>query len=174
MNIHEVIRKDRNPLFYPMHVLGRLFEKQSIESPKLTLHLEAEVHPSLDLAAKCLEQSVLRLREATETLLSRFGSEIVEESVEAIRISECMTLIYATFASLARSSRSYCIGLRHSDYELLITTILAIEGSLRVKELVTDIVNGPYMTSDQNNQKIAKQLFKSQKYFYEHPIKYNF
>lgn len=158
----------------PSFIFRRLFETQNIDDPKSTMNLNHFLHPSLDPAAQWLEHSVVRLQLATETLLSRYGVQIMDKQVDIKRLTECAVLTFAMFASVARASRSYCIGLEHADYEMLMASTFSYDGMRTVRQLVVDMQEGPYMTNDLNHQKISKQLFKSKGYFAVHPLVRNF
>ena len=158
----------------PSFIFKRIFDQQSIENPKNTLNLNHYLHPTLDPAAQWLEHSILRLQAATENVLSRHGAQILDKQVDIQRLSVCAIQIYAMFASIARSSRAYCIGLQHSDYEMLIASSLSFEGMTLIKKISLDIRDGPFVTSDSHYQKIAKQLFKNKSYFPAHPLTRNF
>lgn len=174
MNLQDIVRKVRNPLLNPSFIFKRLFETQSVENPKSTLSLNHYLHPSLDPAAQWLEHSVIRLQTSTETLLSRYGVQIMDKQVEIMRLSECAVLTYAMFATVARASRAYCIGLQHSDFEMLMSSAFSYDSMRAIKQRALDMREGPYMTNDMNHQKISKQLFKSKGYFAVHPLTRNF
>lgn len=174
MNLQEVVRKVRNPLLNPSFIFKRLFEMQSVENPKSSMNLNHHLHPSLDPAAQWLEHSIVRLQTGTETLLSRYGVEILDKQVEIMRLSECAVLTFAMFASVARASRAYCIGLQHSDYEMLMSSAFSYDSMRAIKQRALDMREGPYLTNDRSHQKISKQLFSSKGYFAVHPLTRNF
>lgn len=145
-----------------------------MDNPKLTLNLSHDVHPSLEAAAQWLEQSILRLQMGTEIAMSRHGSDIVNKQIDVLQLSECATLIYAMFASISRASRSYWIGIKNADYELLMASVICNEGMVCVRDHIKSIVEGPFITNDKNHIKIAKQIYKSHGYFCDHPTKYNY
>lgn len=173
-SLNEVIKKVRNPLYNPSFIFKRLFDMQNIENPKSSLNLNHQLHPSLDAAAQWLEHSILRLQNGTETLLSRYGMEVLDKQVDLQRLSESAVLIYASFAAVARASRSYCIGLQHSDFEVIAANSFTFEASQTVKRLAFEIRDGPYLSNDASRQKLAGQLFKMGGYFAVHPLQRNF
>lgn len=151
-----------------------MFKRSSLQSPKLTLKLNEYLHPSLQLAARHLEESVVRLQLGAEILLSRHGNQILEKQVEVIRLADAAILTYAMYATISRASRAYCIGTRHSDLEILTANVFALETTEKVLTLMNDIAKGPYLTNDANLQTIAKEMFNSRGYFYVHPTTQNF
>lgn len=159
---------------HPSFTFKRLFDNKNIENLKCTIHVNYYLHPTLDPAAQWLEFSILRLQIGTELLLARYGVQILDKQLEIRRLSESAILTYAMFASISRASRSYCIGLQHCDYEMLMSSAFSYDGMINVRQLVRDINDGPYITNDMNYVKISKQIFKENGYFPTHPLTRNF
>nr|XP_019546574.2 acyl-CoA dehydrogenase family member 9, mitochondrial-like [Aedes albopictus] len=174
MATHETIRKDRNPAMNPSHVISKMFEKNTIDSPKQFVNLEHFLHPSLDPAAHWIEFSIQRLRLATECVLSRHGSEVVGRHIELIRVADMAVLIYAMLATAARASRAYCIGLRHAEQEIYLANTFCHEGSEKVRVLAKQLEQGQFITTDANYLSLSRYLYKQKEYFFEHPLTKNF
>jgi acyl-CoA dehydrogenase family member 9 len=169
-----MVTRVRNPMFHPRYILGKLFSGKSIDEPKSTLKLNYSLHPSLDPAAQCIEYSTIRLQIGAETLLSRYGAEVVDKTNEVMRLTDAVVILYAMYATTARASRSYCIGLSNADYEMLMANTFCLEGAEKILALVKDIDRGAYQLNDYNYDKIGKKLFESKKYYLEHPLTRNF
>lgn len=75
---------------------------------------------------------------------------------------------------VGRASRSYCIGLRNADTEMLLANAYCYQTKDIVKRLVLEITYGPYGTNDANYQKLAEKAFECNGYFSEHPLTKNF
>lgn len=172
--LNEVVKKERNPLNHPAFVFSRIFKQTSIQNPKKKFHLDGFLHPSLDPAANFLESSILRLNAAAEILLARHGSLVVEHSVEVARLAEAAILCYAMFASVARASRSYCIGLRNAEQEIHLTSFFCYDGAAKVKEIALDIDKGEYGTSEHTFKLVGEKLIESNEYHLVHPTTRNF
>jgi len=168
------VRKSRNPLFNPGHIFGKFLDNNSIDNPKTKMQLSEHVHPSLEAAAQCIELSVARLQMAVELMFTKHGNAVVERQSEMQRLAEVGTLIYAMWASVARASRSYCIGLPLADHELLTATAICSEGRDRVRTLCTEIYGGHFVNNDNNLVRLSKQVAKSKGYFAVHPLTFNF
>ncbi|XP_016979525.1 complex I assembly factor ACAD9, mitochondrial [Drosophila rhopaloa] len=168
------VRKSRNPLFHPGHIFGKFLDTNSIDNPKTKMQLSEHVHPTLEAAAQCIEHSVARLQMAVELMFTRHGNAVVERQSEMQRLAEVGTLIYVMWASVARASRSYCIGLPLADHELLTATAICSEGRDRVRTLCTEIYAGNFVNNDNNLVRLSKQLNKSKGYFPVHPLTFNF
>ncbi|XP_052900918.1 complex I assembly factor ACAD9, mitochondrial [Anopheles moucheti] len=174
IHTYETIKKDRNPAMNPSYVISKLFEKTSIENPKKFANLQQYFHPSLEPAAHWIEQSIVRLKLATECVLSRHGAQVVERHVELSRLANVATLLYAMIASASRASRSYCIGLRHAAQDVHLANMFCREHSEKIRLLALELEKGPYITSDDDYNVIARNLFREKRYYFEHPITKNF
>lgn len=172
--LNESVKKGRNPLDNPAFIFSRMFFETSIEKPKKKFHLERFLHQSLDPAASFLEFSILRLSAASEIVLSRHGALVVQHSVEVAKLAEAATLCYAMFASAARASRSYCIGLRNADQEVNLANYFCFYGAESVKVLAKEIDTGEYGTSEHTFKTVGERLFAAKQYHLEHPTARNF
>ncbi|XP_055681007.1 complex I assembly factor ACAD9, mitochondrial [Lutzomyia longipalpis] len=172
--LYENVKKIRNPLFHPSFVMKRLFTSQSFDRPKKFANLEHYLHLSVKSGADALELSITRLHLMTEFLLNRHGTEILKHQLELIRLAEAASHCFAMFASVARASRSYCIGLRHADYEMHVATNICSHGTEGIVELAKETQMHEMFSHDVAHQIVGKQFFKSRGYFLEHPITRNF
>lgn len=103
------------------------------------LYLEDFLHPTFKDLATDLEFSILRLRYSSEMLLSRYGNLCTQRSQAEIQdLGEAVMWIYAMFASIGRSSRSYCIGLRYSAYETVAAASL-MDAEPQILKMALDI-----------------------------------
>ncbi|GAB0091413.1 acyl-CoA dehydrogenase family member 9, mitochondrial [Sergentomyia squamirostris] len=170
----EQVKKSRNPLFNPSFVLKKMFTAISFDNPKKFANLEHYLHLTAKPAADALEFSIVRLHLLSEFLLNQHGMEIIQHQVDLLRLSEVATLCYAMFASVARASRSYCIGLRHADYELHLATSVCSHASERIMKLAHDMQKNQILSHDTAHRLIGKQFFKSRGYFSENPTARNF
>lgn len=170
----ENVTKNRNPLDHPAFSFGRLFRQVSIENPKKKFNLEEYVHPTLAPPANFLEFSILRLHAAVDILLARHGAAVVEHTVELAKISQAATLCYAMFASLARASRSYCIGLRNSDQDIRLCSFFCYDSSEKVKKIAKEIDHGEYATGEHTFKTVGEKLIETKQYHLEHPTTRNF
>lgn len=75
---------------------------------------------------------------------------------------------------LARSSRSYCIGLPNAAMELTLAMTFCNTAVERVKNNINKLYLGYYHTNDQSYRTISKKVFKYKEYFPSHPLARNF
>ncbi|XP_055304084.1 complex I assembly factor ACAD9, mitochondrial-like [Sitodiplosis mosellana] len=111
----------------------------TIEDVKEKHFLGDYLHPSLMEAATELESSIQRVQFSSEMLLNRYGDSINERIVEIHDLGEALMQCYAMFTSLARSSRAYCIGLRHSKYETVAAGCLVQAYSRNILKMALEI-----------------------------------
>lgn len=172
--ISETVKKDRNPLNHPAFIFAKIFKQTNIERPKKKFNLEEYVHPSLFPAANSLELSILRLNAAADILLARYGPLVVQHTVEVAKLADAATLCYAMFATTARASRAYCIGLRNADQEVHIANYVGFDAMNKVKQIAVDIDNGSYGTGEHTFKTLGEILIETKEYNLEHPTARNF
>jgi acyl-CoA dehydrogenase family protein 9 len=171
---NELVKKKRNILDHPMFIFNRFKHEISIENPKLKMELWHNLHPSLRPASDFLEASVYRLRATIEILLGRYGTQIFDHPAEIANVADIAMLCYAMFASSARASRSYCVGIRNGDQEVFLSNALSYDLSSRIKKMALDIDHGEYGTSMHTYKVVGEKLMDNKKYHFEHPTTRNF
>lgn len=170
----DIVKKTRNPLDHPAFVFSRIFKQTSIENPKKKFHLEGYLHPSLEPAANFLEFSILRLNASAEIILARHGITVVQHTVEVAKLAEAAMLCYAMYATVARASRSYCIGLRNADQETQLAICYSYITSEKIKKIAIELDNGEYGTSEHTFKIVGAKLIENKDYHLEHPTTKNF
>ncbi|CAH1961684.1 unnamed protein product [Acanthoscelides obtectus] len=176
VSLNEKIHKIRNPLYFSAFAFKRFFtgRRNDDDDPKLDLELQEYLHPTCYKASKNLEYCVKRLEFATEIMLGRYGPAVINYHMDLRRYAECIIDTYILVACLGRASRSYCIGLRNADCEMLVADTISFNTKQKVQYLVKEIHGGHYATNDENYRQIAKRVFKAKEYALEHPLKRNF
>lgn len=132
---------------------------EHIESKLLLWHY---LHPSFKELAENLEFSILRLRYASEILLSRYGESVGERETEIKQLGELAMMNYAMFASIGRASRSYCIGLQYCAHETILAESLFQFGT---EHILKTAVNFKHKQNEHNEQYkiIVDNILKHQK-----------
>lgn len=171
IEMQDAVEEGRNPMLHPELIWQKMFNRNPNDSFKLTQNYIHYLHPSLAPAAERLEISLKRFRAANEHTLSIHGRNIVSAQMDVCRLAQCSTLLYALLAVMSRASRSYCIGLRYADMELITANTFAQDVFYEVKDLCDQVFVGINLTNDDNVKALSKQLFQSKGYFYEHPLK---
>ena len=174
MQMYEDVRKKRNPLFNPRYMAKQLLNWSSVEEVKTSVTINEYLHPTMDPGAQRLEHSVVRMKMGTEILFVRHGRDIFDRHNEVNRLAEAAAWNFIMYASLARASRSYCIGLQWSDYECLIANTICYEGFDVVKQMMIALEIGPQMVGDDLYQEVATKMFDTKGYFPTHPTTRNY
>ncbi|CAG9766842.1 unnamed protein product [Ceutorhynchus assimilis] len=166
INLAAKIKRIRNPFFNATYSLMRIFteHRQNEDKPKLDLELNAHLHPSLSDPSKQLEYCVKRLEFGTERLLARHGIECINKHADLRRLADIMIDCYVCTAVLARSSRSYCIGLQFADYEVLAASIYCNIAMERVRTEVRNLYFTEYKATDRNYIAFGKRVVQSKGY----------
>lgn len=173
VGLKEVVRKMRNPFQNPNLIFQKVMQRrhQMNDTPKLNLHLNRYLHPSLEgPAQKCLEYSTLRLQFAVEFLLERHGAKIVDQQIHLKRLANVAIDVYAMTCALSRASRAYCIGLRGAQVEVQIAELFCIKAMQRVRYNVECMLGGPARSGDILKESIAEEIFKHKGFPCEHPL----
>lgn len=172
--LKELVRKFRNPMQHPGFVWSvakeRLFRGHNPHNPRLTLHLADAVHPNLRIAADTLEKGTLRFKHAVEEVLKRHGNDVVHEQLYLKRLADIAIDLYGMTACIARASRARSIGLRNSDFDVMITNTFCQEAARRIYTNMIDALEGKTANMDDNVRHIADLVFKHKGYPAAHPL----
>lgn len=141
-------------------LIRTLFKGPTIEVVNCDLHLNEYIHPSFEETMLRLEESIIRMSAGTEILLHRFGLNAGERHMEIRKLGESAVRNFAMFASVARASRSYCIGLRYSVYETVIAACVVDSSADRILDMMLDIKNEQRI--HEKYLQIAKSIENSQ------------
>ncbi|MCL4132646.1 UNVERIFIED_CONTAM: hypothetical protein GTU68_037315 [Idotea baltica] len=145
--------------------------RQRKDKPKLDMGLHEFVHPSLRESTDRLEYCTIKFALATEQFLGREGKNVTHPSNQynVKRMADIAIDIYAMTAVLGRASRSYCIGVRNCDQEMLIANLFVHEAWERVRSNFNNV--SMYKNHvDISLQKIADAMFENNGYTPQHPL----
>lgn len=141
-------------------IIRTFFKGRSVERVDTDLYLRENVHPSFESTMYQLEQSILRMHVGTEILLHRYGTDASERHMDIRKLGESAIRNYASFASVARASRAYCIGVRYSAYETVAAACVVDSGANRILEMMLKIKNDQKI--DEKYQRIAELMENTQ------------
>ncbi|MCP9265584.1 Acdh-13 [Dirofilaria immitis] len=99
-------------------IFGHVEKAISFHDPKLQHFIAEHAHPSLKEACINLEHTMWRLESLLNLLLSYHGKSIISDYSVLRAISKVIEYNFGMVATIARSSRSYSIGLRNCDLEV--------------------------------------------------------
>lgn len=174
MQIHETVKKGRNPMHNPMSVIGKIFRGQKMDEPKPVVHLQHFFHPSFDTAAKMVEKSIIRQQLAVEILLTVFGKLIADHDSLVLRVAELCELNFMMLCTMMRASRSYCIGLPHCEYDMFIANSFIHDKFFEAEGIAFKLANSDLPLIDTNWARAGRKMFELQMYYQEHPLARNF
>jgi len=168
----EHVVKVRNPLYFPWVKWRdhKLAVENSYDRPTLTKVISDNVHPSLSKAADTLEYCILRLKWVADLNIIHYGAEITDHQNAMLGLADIAIECYAMSAAIARASRSYCIGLKNADYEIMAAHTYVTErlASVRKKIELMDPHNPPIYFETVTS--IAEAVGVKKGFFAEHPI----
>jgi hypothetical protein len=170
--------KMRNPLFFPIQNMKnflsvRAGDIEDNDEPILHLKLKEFLHPTLQYVANEIERCVLRFERGVRAVLSRGGPITVNDQFVLKRLAECVMSIYAMVVVTSRASRSYCIGYRNADEEILIAETFIRDEAAKFHIKIEGALHGEYFCTDGNSKLIASKSVQSSGYFLEQPLKLN-
>uniref|UniRef100_A0A1B6GAU8 Acyl-CoA dehydrogenase/oxidase N-terminal domain-containing protein n=1 Tax=Cuerna arida TaxID=1464854 RepID=A0A1B6GAU8_9HEMI len=176
MTMNETVGKLRNPFDYPNFIMKRLFtlRQHTKDNPKLILKLYEQLHPSLKDSANELEYCVLRLQYAVTVIFTRYGTDVVNQQIELMRLADAAIRIYAMTAVLARASRSYCIGLKNAQSEVKYAIKICSAYKRIVQTELNDLISGLVISGDVYSLNFGPEIFRNHGYFLEHPLERSF
>ncbi|KAL4226656.1 acyl-CoA dehydrogenase [Mactra antiquata] len=169
--LKEFAKKAADPLNNPgllLEALKMKFGRQSKSKGNLRLH--EEVHPSLQVQADQLEESVNGFHLAVRKLLIKHGVKIKDEQLQLERISNIAIDLYAMTACIGRTSRSICIGLKNCDHEKTLTRVFCDDAYARIDKNLAEIEKGAQLNGDELTCQIADTIFENHGYAATHPL----
>ncbi|KAF2358824.1 Acyl-CoA dehydrogenase/oxidase N-terminal, partial [Trinorchestia longiramus] len=122
VELKSMIKKLRNPFMHPGFVYKTAIRqfRDSIDRPKLVHDLPGYLHPTLKESAESLEYCTERFRYAVQTLLSRYGLDVVKPAhqMDVVRLGDIAIDLFGMTSVLSHASRSYCDGVHNSEHEV--------------------------------------------------------
>ncbi|XP_063991544.1 complex I assembly factor ACAD9, mitochondrial [Diachasmimorpha longicaudata] len=167
---HGKVKIHRTPWNHPTYVLKKVFGYERTAK----LYIADNLHPSLQPTAEILEYAIARLKECIEKLSIQYGREVFEKSATHKRIAEYASCLYVISATLARTNRSYCLGMRDAEKEVYLTQVYGYILYERIKKLAGQLEDSEWLNGDSIIQDISDVAFEKNGYFMEHPLARNF
>uniref|UniRef100_A0AAF5PIG2 Acyl-CoA dehydrogenase n=2 Tax=Wuchereria bancrofti TaxID=6293 RepID=A0AAF5PIG2_WUCBA len=155
-------------------IFGRVEKAISFHDPKLQHFIAEHAHPSLKDACINLEHTMWRLESLLNLLLSNHGKSIIHDYTALGAISKVIEYNFGMITTIARSSRSYSIGLRNSDLEISWAQLYCSEAAnISMAELrkLYDYFRFERMNSV--HSKIGESVLNTGEYCIESPITRN-
>ncbi|XP_043471154.1 very long-chain specific acyl-CoA dehydrogenase, mitochondrial-like [Leptopilina heterotoma] len=164
------VKHMRNPFEYPATLMRKVFQMEE-SFPKL--QLQGNLHPSFQPHIHFLEESIGRMMKAIKVTLINYGAEAVTKEIDMHQVSEIASLIYAITACFGRASRSYCIGLESSEYEMQTSIAFAYKSYYRIKKLYEQLLDGEAKNGNLFYTAVANRSYELKKYILQNPLTKN-
>ncbi|KAL8589389.1 hypothetical protein ACOMHN_021541 [Nucella lapillus] len=173
--LRELVKKLRNPLNNPGLAMSTAWSrvKSRTAGPSLNLRLNEDLHPSLKSQADILEQNVGHFQVAVERILTRYGNAVIDQQLDLKRVADITIDLYGITACLSRASRSYCIGLRNADHEIMLAKTFCFEANKRIEDNLKELSKGSENNMNENYRQIADTIFKNGGFAAEHALARN-
>lgn len=173
--LKELVKKLRNPLNNPGLLMSTAWSRvrSRAAGPSLNLHLNEDLHPSLKSEAQALEKNVAQFQMAVESILTRYGNTVIEQQMDLKRLADMCIDLYGCTAVLGRASRSYCIGLRNADHEMMLAKTFCYGANQRIENNLKELSAGDANNMNENYRQIADAIFKNGGFAAEHALARN-
>uniref|UniRef100_A0A915PUW7 Acyl-CoA dehydrogenase/oxidase N-terminal domain-containing protein n=1 Tax=Setaria digitata TaxID=48799 RepID=A0A915PUW7_9BILA len=158
-------------------IFGHVEKAISFHDPKLQHFIAEHVHPSLKEACSNLEYTMWRLEALLDLLLSKHGKGIISDYNVLRSISKVTEYNLGMVTTIARSSRSYSIGLRNSDLEISWAQLYCSEAAnmsmAELRKLYDCVVDFHFERLNYLNSKIGQSVVDNGGYCVESPVTRN-
>ncbi|XP_052781905.1 complex I assembly factor ACAD9, mitochondrial-like [Mya arenaria] len=163
----------RNPLNNPkvaIQFVMKMMGERRGKTPKLTMRLYENVHPTLKPQADELETGTIYLERAVLKLLRQYGNGIIDEQMQLKRLADMAIDLYALTACIGRTSRSLSLGLKNNEHERNLTKLFCIQASHRISNNFRNIMMGDQLNGDDLRRDVAEDIFKHHGWAASHPL----
>ncbi|XP_021339800.1 acyl-CoA dehydrogenase family member 9, mitochondrial-like [Mizuhopecten yessoensis] len=120
-----------------------------------------------------LEKYTLHLQRVVVKLLSKYRKGVMDEQVHLKRLADIAIDLFGMTACIARTSRSYSIGLKNADHEVMLTKAFCHEAKERIEKNLKDLKLETCDNNDDTLENIADTVFKNHGYAAAHPLERN-
>ncbi|VVC29254.1 Hypothetical protein CINCED_3A002695 [Cinara cedri] len=126
-------------------------------NPSLKYEINQFLHPALMYPAEFCEQCLLKFQYIINQCHAA-GQLNTDNEALMERLSTLIIYIYAMTAVLGRASRSYCTGIRFSDYEMNTAETMVRESYALLKPIFEELNSGKYVATDSTYESFADQI----------------
>lgn len=116
------------------------------------------VEPSLKDSAKLCGENIDMFSRAVESLLVKYGKNIVNEQFLLNRLADASIDIYSMACVLARASRSLKLNLPTADHEKLMTETWCFEANDRIRINLRKIHSSDFSDNFKRMSQISKNV----------------
>lgn len=146
----------------PAANLGLIFKEASKRASSYIglggADLTSLVEPSLKESAKLCGENIDMFSAAVESLLIKYGKNIIHEQFLLNRLADSVIDIYAMSCVLSRASRSIKLNLPSADHEKLMTDTFCVEANDRIRTNLRKIHNADFNANYKRMSQISKTI----------------
>lgn len=122
--------------------------------------ISSVAHPQLADSVKKLEENIADFGRTTESLLTKYGKNIIEEQMLLRRVADICINLFAMTAVISRATRSINQGLSSANHEILLTNTICKDKYNMNNALFKEIKSGS-KNGDDDLKKIAADVFNN-------------
>lgn len=170
-HLRELQKAFKNPTAHLGLIIGEV-KKRGLKSIGLSTppSLHHVVHPNLSESGVLCSKSVVLFGEAVESLLLKYGKNVVEEQFLLNRLAAAAFDTYTMAVVLSRATRSLNSGLSSASHEQLLAQVWCYEASERVRENLGALNSGKKLDSYSKLGEISKNICSSGGFVQENPL----
>jgi very long chain acyl-CoA dehydrogenase len=146
----------------PAANLGLIFKEASKRASSYIglggVDMTGLVEPSLKNSAKLCGENIDLFAGAVESLLIKYGKNIIHEQFLLNRLADSVIDIYAMACVLSRCSRTIQQNLPSADHEILMTDTFCVEANDRIKTNLRKIHNADFNENYKRMSQISKNI----------------
>ncbi|XP_055902631.1 very long-chain specific acyl-CoA dehydrogenase, mitochondrial [Eupeodes corollae] len=157
-HLKELQRAFKNPTAN----LGLIFKESSRRAARTVglggTDLNQFVYPELQPYAKQTAECVDLFGQTVESLLIKYGKNIVNEQFILTRLADAAIDIYASVVTQSRATRAANMNLPTAEHELMLTKAWALEASDRCRKNLAKTTSGEHLELYRKMSNIAKTV----------------
>ncbi|KRZ95289.1 Acyl-CoA dehydrogenase family member 9, mitochondrial [Trichinella sp. T8] len=129
IDLHKIGR----PSDYPWHVVKSRWLSGDVYRGSFSFkhYLHEHLHPSLMDACRFIEEVMCKFDHIIRNQLKLKQKDIEEDSFALKRFCDVGCYLFAMVVAVSRASRSYCIGLKNGDLELVMQMVIQFDPAMK-------------------------------------------
>lgn len=156
------LKELQNAFKSPAANLGLIFKEASKRASSYIglggVDMTGLVEPTLKESAKICGEDIDQFARAVESLLIKYGKNIIHEQFLLNRLADSAIDIYGMACVLSRASRSIKLNLPSADHEILMTKTFCVEASDRVRVNLRKIQSADFNENYKRMKTISKNI----------------
>lgn len=160
----------RDPVENPLDSVKRTFRKVIRRRGRYKYDVDSFLHPSLESEAEILETMMGLFNDSLSQTLVHHGNEMMNQQTVLVWLSDAINAIFRNCATLARASRSYCIGLQDAQTEINIARAELRDSHDTAERLYKYVVDSPVLSPDRYYLDAADRLVETTRSGSSHPL----